>query len=102
LQSQIPLPRLLEALAGGDETALDAVVASLYDELRLLPRRRRRSWHGDHTLDTTALVHETYLKEALGGEVSFGSALPHHHLADPDRRVGRRRRAPTQRRAPTH
>jgi RNA polymerase sigma factor (TIGR02999 family) len=31
-------------------------------ELRLLARQQRRRWRGDHTLDTTALVHEAYLK----------------------------------------
>ncbi len=56
------IPRLLDALAEGDPAALDAVVSLLYEELRLLARQQRRSWRGDHTLDTTALVHETYLK----------------------------------------
>src|SRR5690606_183922 len=27
-----------------------------------LARRHRFRWHGDHTLNTTALVHEAYLK----------------------------------------
>ena len=36
----------------------------VYDELSILARRQRRSWHGDLTLNTTALVHEVYLKVA--------------------------------------
>jgi RNA polymerase sigma factor (TIGR02999 family) len=56
------IPRLLDAVAEGDPAALDAVVSLLYDELRLLARQQRRRWRGDHTLDTTALVHEAYLK----------------------------------------
>ncbi|AHG93790.1 RNA polymerase sigma factor (plasmid) [Gemmatirosa kalamazoonensis] len=56
--------RLLEALRGGDAAALDALVPLLYDELRTLAHRQRRRWVGDDTLDTTALVHETYLKLA--------------------------------------
>jgi len=59
---QPTVTRLLEALRDGDPAALDAVVTVLYDELRLLARQHRHRWHGDHTLDTTALVHETYLK----------------------------------------
>jgi RNA polymerase sigma factor (TIGR02999 family) len=59
---QSTIPRLLDAVAEGDSRGLDAVVSLLYDELRLLARQQRRRWRGDHTLDTTALVHETYLK----------------------------------------
>lgn len=59
---QTSISRLLDAVAEGDPAALDAVVALLYDELRLLARQQRRRWRGDHTLDTTALVHEAYIK----------------------------------------
>jgi RNA polymerase sigma factor (TIGR02999 family) len=59
---QSTIPRLLTAVAEGDAAALDVVVSLLYDELRLLARQQRRHWHGDHTLDTTALVHEAYVK----------------------------------------
>ena len=38
--------------------------ALLYEELRAIARQHRRRWHGDFTLDTTALVHETYLRLA--------------------------------------
>jgi RNA polymerase sigma factor (TIGR02999 family) len=60
--TQPTIPRLLEAASAGDRAALDDVVALLYEELRTLARRQRRRWRGDHTLDTTGLVHETYLK----------------------------------------
>jgi RNA polymerase sigma factor (TIGR02999 family) len=60
--TQPTIPRLLEAVSEGDSAALDAVVAVLYDELRRLARQHRRHWSGEYTLDTTALVHETYLK----------------------------------------
>jgi RNA polymerase sigma factor (TIGR02999 family) len=60
--AQSTVTRLLDAVAEGDPAALDAVVSLLYDELRLLARQQRRRWRGDHTLDTTALVHEAYLK----------------------------------------
>jgi RNA polymerase sigma factor (TIGR02999 family) len=46
----------------GDRDALDAVFAAVYEELRGLAKGQRRRWEGDHTLDTTALVHEAYLK----------------------------------------
>jgi RNA polymerase sigma factor (TIGR02999 family) len=54
--------RLLEALRDGDGAAFEALIPLLYDELRALARRQRRRWTGEDTLDTTALVHEAYLK----------------------------------------
>jgi len=46
----------------GDRAALDEVFALVYDELHRLAQAQRRRWSGDSTLDTTALVHEAYLK----------------------------------------
>ncbi len=53
---------LLGELRAGRRDALDRLVPLVYDELHELAHRRRRAWRGDHTLDTTALVHEAYLK----------------------------------------
>jgi len=61
-QTQTTVTRLLEGLKGGDRDALDQLFALLYEELKELARRQRRRWRGDYTLDTTALVHEAYLK----------------------------------------
>ena len=55
---------LLEAVERGDAAALTALFSLVYRELRILARQQRRRWHGDITLDTTALVHEVYLKMA--------------------------------------
>jgi len=55
---------LLEAVERGDAAALTALFSLVYRELRILARQQRRRWHGDITLDTTALVHEVYLKLA--------------------------------------
>lgn len=46
----------------GDRAALDEVFTLVYDELYRLAQAQRRRWSGDSTLDTTALVHEAYLK----------------------------------------
>lgn len=43
---------------------LDQLVATLYQELRRVARGQRRRSGGRHTLDTTAVVHEAYLKLA--------------------------------------
>jgi RNA polymerase sigma factor (TIGR02999 family) len=67
--------RLLLDYENGDTAALDALFPIIYDELHELARRHRRRWTGDTTLDTTALVHEAYLK--LAGGARMGA---HNHL----------------------
>jgi RNA polymerase sigma factor (TIGR02999 family) len=54
--------QLLHAMQRGDSAALQALFPLVYDELRGIAHRQRRAWQGDLTLDTTALVHEAYLK----------------------------------------
>jgi RNA polymerase sigma factor (TIGR02999 family) len=54
--------RLLGAVQRGDGAALDALFPLLYEELRVVARRQRRRWKAGHSLNTTALVHEAYLK----------------------------------------
>jgi DNA-directed RNA polymerase specialized sigma24 family protein len=53
---------LLEALRDGDREALNELYARVYTELRVLARRQRQRWEETGTLNTTALVHEAYLK----------------------------------------
>jgi RNA polymerase sigma factor (TIGR02999 family) len=53
---------LVQAVERGDREALDALFPLLYRELTILARQQRRAWSGDLTLNTTALVHEVYLK----------------------------------------
>lgn len=43
---------------------LDELFAGAYDGLRQLAGRQRARWRGNETLNTTALVHEVYLKLA--------------------------------------
>jgi RNA polymerase sigma factor (TIGR02999 family) len=52
---------LLEAARGGDRAALDNVLGTLYRELHAMARRQLNGQKGG-TLDTTALVHESYFK----------------------------------------
>ena len=56
------ITRGLERLRHGDAESLDRVVTLLYDELRRLARQRLREERSSHTLETTALVHEAYLR----------------------------------------
>jgi RNA polymerase sigma factor (TIGR02999 family) len=54
--------RLLDAVQTGDRSALDELYSLVYGELRTLAHRQRRRWDASGTLNTTALVHEAYLK----------------------------------------
>lgn len=54
--------RLLEELQAGHRSAFDQLLPLVYDELHRAAERQRRRWEGDETLNTTALVHEAYLR----------------------------------------
>ena len=59
----VPITELLAQARAGDSSAFDQVYSAIYDELRRLARaRRRKQLAAGETLNTTALVHETYLK----------------------------------------
>jgi RNA polymerase sigma factor (TIGR02999 family) len=53
---------LLAKLRAGDQEALDALVPLLYSELRRAAHRYLRDERPGHTLQSTALVHEVYLR----------------------------------------
>lgn len=57
--------RLLQAAHEGEPAALERLVPLVYEDLRRLARRHLGHEYGERTLNTTALVHESYLK--LGG-----------------------------------
>jgi RNA polymerase sigma factor (TIGR02999 family) len=71
--------RLLEQARHGDGAALDQVFHAVYDELRLLARRQLGRWHGDPSVNATALVHEAYLK--LVGRTPLDLAERGHFFA---------------------
>jgi RNA polymerase sigma factor (TIGR02999 family) len=67
LSDGIPSPpfeitRLLERWGAGDPDALDQLMPVVYDRLRRLAHTRLRAERSDCSLDTTALVHEAYLR----------------------------------------
>jgi RNA polymerase sigma factor (TIGR02999 family) len=65
------ITRLLEALGDGDHKALDDLIPLVYDMLRAIARRQLRSERSDHTLSSTALVHEAYLELASLNSAKF-------------------------------
>lgn len=54
--------QLLRAWAHGDREALDRLTPRVYDELRRIARRFMANERDGRTVQTTALVHEAYLK----------------------------------------
>jgi RNA polymerase sigma factor (TIGR02999 family) len=56
------ITRLLAEWSGGNQAALDRLVPIVYDELRSLASRYMRSERSEPLLQTTALVHEAYLR----------------------------------------
>jgi RNA polymerase sigma factor (TIGR02999 family) len=68
MTSQIPrsddpdITQLLSSWSGGDRDALDQVATAVYDELKRLAHDRLRGERPDHTLNTTGLVHEAYVR----------------------------------------
>jgi RNA polymerase sigma factor (TIGR02999 family) len=56
------ITQLLVAWNGGDKAALDQLVPIVYDELRRQASRYLRQERPGHTLQTTALIHEAYLR----------------------------------------
>lgn len=62
---------LLEAARTGDRTAMNQVLATLYQELHAMARRQLAGQQQGHTLDATALVHEAYLKLVGRGGAHF-------------------------------
>jgi RNA polymerase sigma factor (TIGR02999 family) len=56
------ITRLLSAVRDGDQAALDLVFNMVYSELHTAARRQLARARPGQTLNTTALVHEAYLK----------------------------------------
>lgn len=56
------ITRLLVAWGQGDQTALERLMPLVYDELRRLAKRHMNRQPPGHTLQTTALVNEAYLR----------------------------------------
>ena len=54
--------QLLLDWSNGNKEALDKLIPLVYDGLRRLAHRYLRRERPDHTLQTTALVHEAYLR----------------------------------------
>lgn len=73
-----PVPRsrvtqLLIDLGGGDAQALNHLYPLVLDELKRIASNHLRKERAGHTLNTTALVHESYLKLVDGNPATCGN-----------------------------
>jgi RNA polymerase sigma factor (TIGR02999 family) len=92
---------LLSAWRGGDQGALERLIPIVYADLRRIAARYMRSENEGHTLQTTALVHEAYLRLTRERERTwenrahfFGLAaqIMRNLLVDHARRTARKKR----------
>jgi RNA polymerase sigma factor (TIGR02999 family) len=60
--SSQPISELLMRWRGGDHEALQALLPRVYDELRRIAHHHLKAERAGHTLQSTALVHEAYLR----------------------------------------
>ena len=65
------ITQLLVELRNGDRGAFDRLVPLVYRELHKLAKRYMAQQNAGHTLQTTALIHEAYLKLAGGSEKTW-------------------------------
>lgn len=65
------ITRLLVAWGQGDQTALERLMPLVYEELRRLARRHMNRQRPGHTLQTTALVNEAYLRLIDASQVQW-------------------------------
>ena len=64
MDSERPITRLLQEWQSGDPQALERLIPLVYDELHALASRYLSRERRDHTLQTTALVNEAYMRLA--------------------------------------
>src|SRR5437764_15294885 len=71
----------------GDQQAMEQVVDAVYRELHRIAARVMSGENAGHTLQTTALVNEAYLK--LFGDAPVKARDSHHFFALAARQMGR-------------
>ncbi|MGC2657206.1 MAG: ECF-type sigma factor [Bryobacteraceae bacterium] len=86
---------LLRLWSGGDSRAQDELVPLIYQELRRVAHYHLRRERKEHTLQTTALVHEVYLRLCSQSDLRWedrarffavASSMMRHILVDYSRR----------------
>ena len=71
---------LIKETAQGKKESQDLLFEHVYEDLRKLARKIRFDWRNKDTLNTTALVHEAYLKVTSSTELSQLSKLHFYRI----------------------
>jgi RNA polymerase sigma factor (TIGR02999 family) len=72
---------LLQSLQDGDSDTMDLVISLVYDELKKLARAHLRREYRAMPLETTALVHEAFLRLAGNRQPSYQSRTHFYGIA---------------------
>lgn len=72
--------QLIERSSEGSRAATDQLFKLVYDDLRTLSRKLRFNWRNENTLNTTALVHEAYLKVCTNESLSTTDKLHFYRI----------------------
>ncbi len=75
----VDITRLLNEMKSGNREAEEQLIPHVYEELRRLAGSLMRKERPQHTLQTTALVHEAYIR--LAGTHEFDWASRNHFFA---------------------
>lgn len=78
---QEPLTLLLRRAANGEPAAGEQALPLVYRELRRIAQGRMAGERRDHTLQATALVHETWLKLVSMGEADWADRAAFYRAA---------------------
>jgi RNA polymerase sigma factor (TIGR02999 family) len=81
LPAPAEITALLAAVGDGDRGAFDRLFEAVYAELRAIAHRQLRSFSAAESLDTTALVHEAYLKFSRQEHWSVETRIHFYRLA---------------------
>ncbi len=76
-----PIAMQLRQARGGDVAALDRLLPLIYEELKRIARGLMRGERENHTLQTTALVHEAWLRMRGQDAAEVGDRLYFYSLA---------------------
>lgn len=80
-ESNQDVTRLLRDWGKGDQNAANELFPIIYEELRRLARRYMSAERTDHTLQTTALIHEAYLRLAQQTRAEWQSRTHFYAIA---------------------
>jgi RNA polymerase sigma factor (TIGR02999 family) len=78
---ELEVAAALAALRRGAPDAMERLVPLVYGELRRIAHRQLAAERGGHTLSTTAVVHEVYLRLADQREAAWGDRVHFFALA---------------------